>query len=157
MEKKSNGAKAGKETFSSHHLVNISSGSSGTHVTFCKQFAVTSAGRVEDVHCSHTSSHNLWLMTSVIINPSMRELIHSTLRIFRLIHIYVNTELTTVPPQNHHHYLTTRMCLFKLLPLAVECCGSVSPLWGMNGLVSVAILCPSRRSGVCAAPHRSGK
>lgn len=49
--------------------------SSGTHVTYCKQFAVTSysaqAGCVQDVDRSHTSSHNLWLMTSVIINSTV--------------------------------------------------------------------------------------
>lgn len=33
----------------------------------------------------------------------------------------------------------------------------LSPLWRMNGLVSGAILCPSRRSGVCAASHWSSK
>lgn len=61
-------------------------------------------------------------------------------------------------------FLIARICLLKLLhpihipsPLVVECCLSLSPLWRMNGLVSVAILCPSRRSGVCAASHWSSK
>lgn len=42
-------------------------------------------------------------------------------------------------------------------PLIFEGCLPFSPLWRMNGLVSGAILCPSRRSGVCAASHWSSK
>ncbi len=41
--------------------------------------------------------------------------------------------------------------------LIFEGCLPFSPLWRMNGLVSGAILCPSRRSGVCAASHWSSK
>ena len=44
-----------------------------------------------------------------------------------------------------------------LSPHSSQCCLPLSALWRMNGLVSGAILCPSRRGGVCATSYWSSK
>lgn len=65
----------------------------------------------------------------------------------------------TIPPFLSHTYALPILLhpIHLLSPLISECCLPFSPFWRMNGLVSGAILCPSRRSGVCAASHWSSK
>lgn len=122
-----------------HHVVDSNCSSSmylvrryrRYHITFCKQFAATSYSMCRGCGLfTHMSSHNLWLVTSVIIDPTAggTDPLNVT-HPYILTHIIImNWLLFQTAATKHHRFLTTRICSLKSLPpvhipspLIVEC------------------------------------